>query len=149
MEQRKKMALTLHPGLLWYAIHTHTCPIYTHVYEICIRETLELHQHVHVQYLMYLDVAPSFTSFTNSCHIDVELSTGDGSFVCYREVAFFRRQKCIIILPLRWNPSNPDTTWPEKVSLFQDTNMVKKVSCLERCPHFRGVLGFTVYTPFS
>ena len=56
-------------------------------------------------------------------------------------------------LDLQWNPSNPDTIGPEEsvlireVSLFQGLKSThtwylgkKKVSCLERCPYFRGVL---------
>ena len=52
-----------------------------------------------------------------------------------------------------WNPSNPDTIGPEEsvlireVSLFQGLKSTqtwylgrKKVSCLESCPYFRGVL---------
>ena len=54
---------------------------------------------------------------------------------------------------VQWNPSNPDTIGPEEsvlireVSLFQRWKSTqtwnlgkKKVSCLERCPYFRGVL---------
>ena len=54
---------------------------------------------------------------------------------------------------IQWNPSNPDTIGPEEsvlireVSSFQGLKSTqtwhlgrKKVSCLERCPYFRGVL---------
>ena len=54
---------------------------------------------------------------------------------------------------IQWNLSNPDTTGPEEsvlireVFLFQGLKSTqtwylgrKNVSCLERCPHFRGVL---------
>ena len=63
---------------------------------------------------------------------------------------------------MQWNRSNPDTIGPEEsvliseVSLFQGLKSTqswnlgkKKVSCLEGCPYFRGVIieGFhCIYT---
>ena len=57
------------------------------------------------------------------------------------------------VFPLQWNPSNQDTIGSaesvliSEVSLFQGLKSTqtrsfgrKNVSCLERCPYFRGVL---------
>ena len=58
-------------------------------------------------------------------------------------------RSCII----QWNPSNPDTIGPEESALIREVSLFhglkstqtrylgrKNVSCLERCPYFRGVL---------